>query len=133
MKEITILCLGTRLDGNKRVTLVSFGGELVTFDFNKRMMVNAYYKVLARIVDGKLTSYNPNSASLERLVNNPANAVSHNSAETLYIAINKAKKDKSGLLDLLKPLRQQYAKTNHAGKLALEVRILNYIRYGKDL
>jgi hypothetical protein len=60
----------------------------------------------------------------------------HEAAETEIAAtkqMKKARTDKTTVLELLRPLRKAWKGTNHAGRLALEVRALNYLRNGTDL
>lgn len=52
-----------------------------------------------------------------------------------FAAFAQAKKNKGSddVLELLKPIRRQWKKTNAVGRMALEVRVLNYLRHGVDL
>lgn len=62
--------------------------------------------------------------------------VDSDAAKTQHAALSQAKKavnDNSNVLECLDPLIQAYWSTNGAGRMALEVRILNYIRSGRDL
>ncbi|AUS01959.1 hypothetical protein NVP3058O_041 [Vibrio phage 3.058.O._10N.286.46.B8] len=53
---------------------------------------------------------------------------------SVVAAHNQTKKDGANVvLDCLKPLRQAYKSTNAVGRTALEVRVLNYLRNGRDL
>jgi hypothetical protein len=53
-------------------------------------------------------------------------------ADALSQAIKSAKSS-DDILECMRPLRKAYQKTNRLGQMAMEVRLLNYLRNGKDL
>lgn len=58
----------------------------------------------------------------------------HDACLSTVSAYNQASKDCSDVvLQCMKPLREAYKQTNSLGKTAIEVRVLNYLRNGRDL
>jgi len=56
--------------------------------------------------------------------------------QTVITAMTQSKKaetSKSDILNVLKPLRRAYDKTNALGRIAIEVRVLQYLRNNNDL
>lgn len=121
-------------------------GSAALFVKNQSYVPGGYYFIEKSLVDfsdddGGVTSIATKAMrwSGERIDSQEELAVviaRHEAAETEKAAINQKKKavsDKAPLLELLKPLRREYNKTNAVGRLALEVRVLNYLRNGNDL
>lgn len=151
--KVRVLCLGSRLSGNNKLSVALQRvdesnvaiGSIALFSKKKAYVPGGYYLIEDELVDfgedGGITSIAINAMawSGERIEDDERLAAviaAHEAAETEKAAINQEKRavsDKSPILDLLKPIRKEYAKTNAVGRLALEVRVLHYLRYGKDI
>lgn len=145
MEVLRLLCLGTRyFQGSKKHTayieidenqnIVS--DEVVHYSHNSKVNVNVIYTVQS---PEKGSILGNSFEVVERLKDEDQSAtqlLEHEAHELAFLTYKKSKKaqsDKTGILNLLWPLRQLYKNTNALGKMALEVRILNYLRNGKDL
>ena len=147
--EKNVLFLGARLTLTKK-KIMAFVlldedfckvGEVCAFNIKGSFIVGGVYSVSCALGKG---------GELESIVSEtlqwngdrvPEDELSvllllHEAALTEASAISQKKKalaDKSSILDVLKPLRVEYQRTNPVGKLALEVRVLNYLRNNNDL
>lgn len=151
-----VLCCGSRLgDKNNEFTELRLidGGVVgdITSHFSGMgkgahgLTLNCVYAIDVVVVDGSIESCRPKTATFVRILkqdlyNNrelaAANRAMHDSTKTALASVAQAKKaanDRFSILSVLKPLRKAYSQTNAQGKLALEVRVLNYLRTGKDL
>lgn len=148
-KELKVVCLGTVVGrGDKRLTAIQLVdstlnvyGAKAYFSGMKKFHVAGIFTVNVEldadkeisIIQGSTARFfcafpDEEQSALMRL--------SHETNETLITAAaqsKKARNDKTCVLETLRPLRKLWASTNHAGQLALEVRVLNYLRNGTDL
>lgn len=146
--DVLIVCTGTVLDiSSKKHTAFQLiddaenkVGNTAYFIKLKTTFVTGIFKVQGKVVDGNLETIQPSTMQYVRQIKDKEWAaeirIAHEAAETAYSALQqwkKARNDKSDILDVLKPLRRAWHNTNATGKLALEVRVLNYLRNGKDL
>lgn len=98
----------------------------------KHIRVGAVYEV--EIDPDKPTTIYPNTMRWLHLWNDTSEAAawqaSADAFDTLEAARRQQRKDERRKLpwELLEPLREEYRKTNAAGRLALEVRVLAYLR-----
>lgn len=102
--------------------------------------IGCIYEIQATIEEGEIQTVRP---STKRFIGEFLDSdkivewqVQHDSAVTEYSRKQKetkAAKGKEVVLDCLEPLRRAYMNTNHDGRLALEVRVLNYLRNGSGL
>lgn len=147
-EEVRILYLGTVLDGKDKkhcaCQLVDGDnrplGEIVYFGKCGTMFAPGIFKGEGLLKGNDLISIRTNTFQfVDELADKTLAAeirLTHEANETEYTAVKHAKKarnDKSAVLELLKPLRRAWLKTNTVGRLALEVRILHYLRSGDDL
>jgi len=143
-RKILVLCTGTFLVGKKKHTGLKELNKLDIndrlFSYNRSLVAGGIHEIEAVFEDDKLSSYYPHSVLFKYKLDDDVELAKimlrHESCETIISALNQAKKakaDKSAILETLKPIRQAYQNTNHAGRLALEVRVLNYLRNGNDL
>lgn len=118
-------------------------GEISSFspDKKRRPMVDCCYSIEALTGDdGHVISARFGTLKILDLM--PDREISRETQmlqithKTQATAISQALKNSKSdhlILDCMKPLRRAYMKTNRIGQLAMEVRLLNYMRYGKDL
>ncbi|MBL4908953.1 MAG: hypothetical protein JKX78_02850 [Alteromonadaceae bacterium] len=148
-QPVSVLCLGTRVGlGSKRLTAIRLldiqgepYGDPAYFAHMKKVFPTGVYTMdIALDEGGGIMSVRDQTAKFTgTLVGEEACTVirlEHEAAETQLTAasqVKKAKNDKTCVLETLRPLRKLWASTNHAGQLALEVRVLNYLRNGTDL
>lgn len=146
-QTVRVVCLGSRVINNKRSTAFrllgegqTFAGPESRFSYIKNTVPAAIYTVEAHLVNGQLQNIKAHTMKFsEHFIDNEACAVirlAHEAAESTLAALSQSRKhkaDKSSILDQLKPLRALWRNTNEVGRLALEVRVLNYLRNGKDL
>lgn len=145
--EVTVLCLGTRLlNGTKKCTAVQLVdeheepvGEPCLYLNLKGTHPGGIFTCKATLEGNELQTIKSNLKFAKQMSDREWAAeirLSHDAAETTLAALSqvkKAKNDKTPLLEVLRPLRRAYQKTNANGKLAIEVRVLNYLRNGRDL
>ena len=119
---------------------VPTGKERACFDKSYSLTLAGVYSVDADLVDGEINTLYVNTFKYLGLVTDDEQAATiklqAEALKTEHTARCQAKKslnDKTVILDVLKPLRKAWANTNAVGKMALEVRILSYLRNGKDL
>lgn len=119
---------------------VPTGQERACFSKKYSFTTAGVYAMEADLIDGEISTIYPNSFKYMGLVTDDDQAATiklqAEAVTTEHTARQQAKKalnDKTVILETLKPLRKAYAKTNAVGRLALELRILNYLRNGKDL
>lgn len=150
---LLIVCHGSRYDKKKKeYTIIQQimtdyktpFGECATFiGINKGihgLVVNGIYEIQGTLVNkDEIDCIKPTTSRLMGEFSGPeavANRLKHDGAKTLASSVSQAKKlanDRSNVLDCMEPLRRAYNNTNSQGKMALEVRVLHYLRYGKDL
>lgn len=146
IKQQTVLCLGTRIVNGKKSTAFqlldesdALIGKVCTYTGIKASYV---FPAAVCTLDATetLETIHPQSIKFVRSLRSTAFGakvrLEHEAAETILAAYNqgkKAKNNKQQILEALKPLREVYNTTNAVGKLALEVRVLNYLRNGTDL
>lgn len=146
-QSVRVVCLGTRVTNNKKTTAFrllgdgqNFIGPEARFSAVKNTYPAAIFTIEAILINGRLQNINPNTIKFcEKLIDSEASAVirlAHEAAESTLAALSQSRKnkaDKSAILAQLKPLRAAWRSTNEVGRLALEVRVLNYLRNGKDI
>ncbi|OES24042.1 hypothetical protein [Alteromonas macleodii] len=143
-----VVCLGTRV-GTKNDKWVGLQrvdeneqliGEIGYYSAIKNAFPGAIFSIEAELTDESLSTIHPSTLTFVKTLADTALSakikIEHEANETKLTAIKQAKKartDKSDILDCLRPLRLAYRNTNHAGRLALEVRVLHYLRNDSDL
>lgn len=146
MEALQIACLGTRIDGKKKTTALqqvdcnlNLTGEVTYFSGLKGIYCGQIYTARGRVTDDRICEINPNSFSYIDTISEEdllKYKLLHEAAETEYTALTQSRRqasDKSCILEQLEPLRKAYKRTNATGRLAFEVRVLNYLRNGKDV
>jgi len=148
-QPISVVCFGTRIGvGTKRLTCIRLLGEdglpyghPAYFSQMKKVFPTGVYTMDIALDDGgDILTIRDSTAKFTGTLACEETCtlirLEHEAAETQLTAANQAKKarnDKTCILETLRPVRKLWASTNHAGQLALEVRVLNYLRNGTDL
>lgn len=148
---IKVTCVGLRIGtkDNKLIGIVRVSdssnivGDIAYYDFKGMgdFYIGGVYEIKASLKDDEIEYIIPKSASYVGKFNNKSLIeewqIEHESTKTMFTVKAQVKKasttGKDTLLEALKPLRRAYASTNYEGRLALEVRVLNYLRNGRDL
>lgn len=143
-KHVLLLCMGTVLLNNNKK---GYGYIILNEDGTKETDDTMYFqKVIGGAGNVYKAFYNKESAEIQGGITWQENYHNRERGAELRIASdavltqlaavaqsNKARNDKTDLLATLKPLRKAWHNTNASGRLALEVRVLNYLRNGMDL
>jgi len=150
MKEqVKIYCIGTQItDKGKKAKGFRFVNEDRTlqegeFTFSGKGCLACYvgqvYTVKMEIYDnGDMTMYGSplvfgNYHDNEQIAKDRLSSEANETLLTARAQSKKAATEKVDILELLRPLRKQYCRTNTQGQVALEARVLYYLRMGRDL
>lgn len=143
-----IICLGMRVvEGNKKVLKLDLvnancllSGDPVYFSYDNSLSVGGIYEVEGTLKAGKIFKIVFSNTRFVKAYDDKKYCqeirLAHQAAQTEYAAIIQAKKFKSDNSEILSGFvaaRRAWQKTNAVGRMALEVRVLNYLRNGKDL
>lgn len=145
-EKVELFCTGTHF-GNGNVRLIGFivlekgktTDETLYYSLSKiRAGVGHVYTVDMSKDDGHQTMYG--KPRWVREFEDEEFVLKHRleseKNETLFLAMNQAKKalkEKKDILNCLKPIREKWRNTNTQGQVALEARVLYYLRAGGDL
>lgn len=144
---VELFCTGTHFGKGNNVRLIGFiivkEGQLTSrslyYSYSKfNSYVGHIYKVeMSDEGDGVIMHGRPEYV---RTFEDEAVILEHRleseSNDTIFLAVNQAKKavkEKKDILNCLKPIRQKWRNTNTLGQVALEARVLYYLRTGGDL
>lgn len=146
--EVRVVCLGTVLshNHNKSTGLQLIDeqdkpvGEPAYFGNMKKGFPAAIFTIKGIVVDGNLNTVQPASLTWDKRMTDTEWAaeirVAHEAGETVLTVARQtknARRDRSDILDTLKPLRRAWKNTNSDGRLAIELRVLRYLRDGSGL
>lgn len=116
-------------------------GDEVIFSGITGTFAGLVYQAEVKIKNGQVSSVFPHSFTYdEEMTNGVSEDVramhsAKSDANTLELLVRskhkKAARDRSSIFDAMLPLRQAYKKTNGMGKMAMEVRLLHYLRTGR--
>lgn len=142
-ETIEVLSIGmVRLIGNKKgygfIKLDSDGNETKEVMYFEKMKCYAggVYKIEYNDKEGQIRGKMEWDRSFHDEERTAELSLVSQATDTTFIAEaqeKKARASKQDILNCLKPVRQAWANTNHAGRLALEVRVLNYLRNNSGL
>ena len=129
--------LSTCLHQFKDGTLV---GRATYFDHNSKFWTGQIYDMDVKLDDGGIHSYYGSTAefaeeSLPDVMRTRIQAESRSAelAKTVYQQAKKASGGSDLMLEQMLPLRRAYQNTNSLGRMAMEVRVLNCLRNGREL
>ena len=121
------------LDKDKKRT-----GEKIYFSSKIKNAPGLIYEIEMSTTEGE-RSFNGEPKLIGQYANEEVRAelfITSNANLTMLTAFTQRKKaenSKEDILSCLKPIRKAYLKTNSLGRMAIEVRVLNYIRHNSDL
>lgn len=134
MNKVQFVYKGIRLswDNKKKFHAVLVNGEEMLFEKFKNFIVGGIYEFDGEVSENGIKGNFNNPTFKGSVEHNSELLLQHKAAVDLWAALNQAKKQ-NDLLELLRPLREAYQATNPQGQIAMEVRLLNYLRNGRDL
>ena len=151
-KRVTVLIVNDHFDDNGKASTQLFRlindvceGQMSCFTMKAKQkpLVGCVYTVIAKTcqIDGHIETLKPDSFQIGYGTFSDESylreiQLKQRAESTLANAKRQAIKDSKSdelILDCMKPLRQAYKKTNRQGQMAIEVRLLNFLRYGGDL
>lgn len=135
--------LGLYFQNGKRYTLIQqviddkLVGEPSIFSYDKRLKIFSIYEGEIEVKDDTICAYRKcKFVGIYQGEDRAMRLAEHDAAMTAWDATQQANKVRNGktvILDELQGLRKAWQSTNATGRLALEVRVLNYLRNGRDL